>query len=98
MQKVLMSPQRVALITGLAALASGLFLSCDVTAAGSMRCNHRVVDQGMPAEEVRQLCGEPTSTEDSGSTWVYDFGSGEQLKVVRFVQGKVEFIDDRPRD
>jgi hypothetical protein len=76
---------------------SVLFAS-DAMAAESMRCNHRVVDQGMPTDEVRKLCGEPTSTEDNGSTWIYDFGSGEQLKVVKFVQGKVEFIDDRPRD
>jgi hypothetical protein len=67
-------------------------------AAGSMRCNHRVVDQGMPADEVRKLCGEPTSTEDGGNTWVYDFGPGELLKVIRFVQGNVEFIDERPRN
>ena len=76
------------------------FVLCasEAMAAGSMRCNHRVVDQGMPADEVRQLCGEPTVVEDGGFTWVYDFGAGEQLKVIKFVQGKVEFIDERARD
>jgi hypothetical protein len=98
MLKFLMSLQRVTLITGLAALASCLFPGADVTAAGSMRCDHRVVDQGMPADEVRKLCGEPTSMEDSGNTWIYDFGPGERLKVVKFVANKVEFIDERSRD
>ena len=98
MLKVMTSLQRVTLITGLAALASCLFPGSDVTAAGSMRCDHRVVDQGMPADEVRRLCGEPTATEDGGNTWIYDFGAGERLKVVRFVQGNVEFIDERSRD
>jgi len=76
------------------------FVLCasEAMAAGSMRCDHRVVDQGMPADEVRKLCGEPTSMEDSGNTWIYDFGPGERLKVVKFVANKVEFIDERSRD
>jgi hypothetical protein len=76
------------------------FVLCasEAMAAGSMRCNHRVVDQGMSADEVRKLCGEPATTEDGGNTWIYDFGAGQQLKVVRFVQGNVEFIDERPRN
>ena len=98
MLNIIMSRQRITLITGLAALVSSLFFGSDVTAAGSMRCDHRVVDQGMPADEVRKLCGEPTSMEDGGNTWIYDFGPGERLKVVRFVASKVEFIDERSRD
>ncbi len=76
------------------------FVLCasEAMAAGSMRCNHRVVDQGMSADEVRKLCGEPASMEDSGNTWIYDFGPGERLKVVKFVANKVEFIDERSRD
>jgi hypothetical protein len=79
-------------------LALSLIVAGQGLAAGSIRCDHRVVDQGMPADEVRKLCGEPTATEDGGNTWIYDFGPDEQLKVIRFVQGKVEFIDDRSRD
>lgn len=79
-------------------MAAFCFCAGDALAAGSMRCNHRVVDQGMPADEVRKLCGEPTSMEDGGNTWIYDFGPGERLKVVKFVANKVEFIDERSRD
>jgi hypothetical protein len=86
------SVKRVTLLAGVA------LLTFDAIAAGSIRCNGRVVDQGMPADEVRKLCGEPATVEDGGNTWIYDFGPVEQLKVIKFVQGNVEFIDERSRD
>jgi hypothetical protein len=84
--------KRITLLTGMA------LLTCNAIATGSIRCDGRVIDQGMPADEVRKYCGEPAVIEDGGNTWIYDFGSGERLKVIKFVQGNVEFIDERSRD
>ena len=76
-----------------------LFLfATNVLGTTSMRCGSHIVDQGTPKSEVREKCGEPAATEDGGRTWVYDFGSGQLLKVIRFVQDEVEFIEDRSRD
>jgi hypothetical protein len=98
MKKYLTGTGQFLRLSGLSFVAAFCFCAGDALAAGSMRCNHRVVDQGMPADEVRKLCGEPASMEDGGNTWIYDFGPGEQLKVVKFVANKVEFIDERSRD
>jgi len=80
--------------------ASLLFVALAIPAFATttIRCGTHIIDQGMPADEVRQHCGEPTAIEEGGRVWVYDFGSGQLLKVIKFVQGKVEFIDERPRD
>jgi hypothetical protein len=81
-------------------VASLLFVALTIPALATttIRCDSHIIDQGMPADEVRQHCGEPTAIEEGGRVWVYDFGSGQLLKVIKFVQGKVEFIDERPRD
>jgi hypothetical protein len=51
----------------------------------------------MAKDEVRNLCGEPTAIEKDGAVWVYDRHPNELLKVVKFVRGEVEFIDERKR-
>jgi hypothetical protein len=65
--------------------------------AESIRCGTHIVDIGTPAEEVREHCGEPTTIEENGTVWVYDFGPAELIKVIIFVQGEVEYIKVRPR-
>jgi len=81
-----------------AALLVLLSVAVPALATTTIRCGSHIIDQGMPADEVRQHCGEPTAIEENGRVWVYDFGSGQLLKVIKFVAGKVEFIDERPRD
>jgi hypothetical protein len=98
MREWLTNRRRFSGVFGFLLLLALGFASGDGMAAGNMRCDHRVVDQGMTADEVRKLCGPPATTEDDGNTWIYDFGPGEQLKVIRFAGGKVEFMDDRARD
>ncbi len=68
-----------------------------VNASGLLRCGTKLVQQGMPEREVIRRCGQPQSIEKDGTVWVYDFGPDEFLKVITFVQGEVEFINERPR-
>jgi len=98
MWKWLTNRGRLSGVSGLLLAFALILPSVDGMAAGNMRCDHRIVDKGMTADEVRKLCGPPVTTENDGNTWIYDFGPGEQLKVIRFAGGKVEFMDDRARD
>ena len=65
--------------------------------AESIRCGTHLVDKGMAAEEVRELCGEPTTIEEDGRVWTYDFGPADLIKVIIFNQGEVDYIKVRPR-
>jgi len=66
--------------------------------ADDMSCGTQLVTQGMTMDEVKAICGEPTAVEQNGSTWVYDQGSSQFLKVIIFVNGEVEFVNDRSRE
>lgn len=81
------------------ALATGGLLAISATTfADNMSCGTRLVTQGMSKAAVEEICGEPTSIEQSGTTWVYDQGATQFLKVIIFVNGEVEFINDRSRE
>lgn len=80
-------------------LATLLLSVCATTlASGSMRCGTRLVEQGMTKDDVVKICGEPTTTEKYGSVWIYDQKPSEMLKVLTFVNGEVDFIDERSRE
>jgi hypothetical protein len=66
--------------------------------ASEMWCGEQLVTQGMTQEQVKAICHEPTSTEKYGTVWVYDQGPDQFLKVITFVNGEVEFINDRSRE
>ena len=68
------------------------------SATGAMRCGEKLVEQGTTRSEVRQLCGEPTSIEKNGDIWIYDRGPHRLLKIIKFVQDTVEFIDEKQKD
>jgi len=82
----------LALAVALVVIASPAF------GTGTMRCATHVVDQGMTKEEIARVCGPPTARKENDTYWYYDRGSS--LLVIRlfFVDDKVEFIDDVPRD
>ena len=64
----------------------------------TMRCDGRIVDQGMTKDEVIQLCGAPTVRDEDDHYWFYDFGSGVLVTRVFFVGEEVQFIDGVSRD
>ena len=78
-------------------LVVGLMMFSLDAMAESIRCGTHLVDEGMSAEEVRELCGEPTTIEENGTVWTYDFGPADLIKVIIFIQGEVEYIKVRPR-
>lgn len=87
-----------------------LTLACAVwmpaAAAGSMRCEGRIIQEGALAAEVLGACGEPVYrdpwTLQSPHThllvvdteeWYYNFGSSQLLRLVKIRNGKVVDID-----
>ena len=72
--------------------------SLPTIASGSLRCGTKLVEQGMKKADVVEICGEPTTTEKYNTVWIYDRNPSELLKVITFVNGEVEFIDERSRE
>ena len=74
------------------------------SAAGSMRCNGRIVSEGMSAAAVLLACGEPayrdTWSEDAtggrlladSEEWYYNFGSNQLLRILHLRGGTVSEI------
>ena len=76
--------------------------------ASALRCAGKIIDNGTTKEEVRKYCGEPTCIRRPGTVfvqkagiyvpmaadteWVYNFGSGRLLQLIRFYQGKVVYL------
>ena len=74
----------------------------------ALRCQGKIIDNGNTKAEVREFCGEPTCTRKPGTVfvkksgiywpmaadeeWVYNFGPGQFIKLIRFYYGKVVFI------
>jgi len=79
-------------------LTAGALLFSVSASADEMWCGEQLVTQGMTQEQVKAICHEPTSTEKYGTVWVYDQGPDQFLKVITFVNGEVEFINDRSRE
>jgi len=81
-------------------------MATNVAWAG-VRCGSKLIDTGDFAAYVLQRCGEPESRQIiSGATgadspvveqWVYDFGTSKPLKVLTFVGGRLQRIEDGPR-
>jgi len=76
--------------------------------ASALRCSGKIIDNGNTKEEVREFCGEPTCIRKPGTVfvkksgiyvpmaadveWVYNFGPGQFIQLIRFYYGKVVFI------
>ncbi len=76
--------------------------------ASALRCAGKIIDSGNTKAEVREFCGEPTCTRKPGTVfvkksgiywpmaadeeWVYNFGPGQFVRLIRFYHGKVVFI------
>jgi len=73
-------------------------ISFSTLASGSLRCATKLVEQGMTKTDVVKICGEPSATQKNDTVWIYDRNPSELLKVVTFVNGEVEFIDERSRE
>lgn len=65
--------------------------------AGELRCGTKLVHQGMLKAEVKTLCGEPNDVEAGGEVWIYDRGAHQFLKIVKFADDVVQFIDERQK-
>lgn len=76
--------------------------------ASAFRCAGKIIANGKTKAEVREFCGEPTCTRRPGTVfvnragiyvpmaadeeWVYNFGPGQFIQLIRFYYGKVVFI------
>ena len=76
--------------------------------ASGLRCAGKIIANGKTKAEVREFCGEPTCTRRPGTVfvkksgiyvpmaadeeWVYNFGPGQFIQLIRFYYGKVVFI------
>ncbi len=79
-----------------------------VPPASALRCEGKIIDNGNTKAEVREFCGEPTCTREPGTVfvkksgvywpmaadeeWVYNFGPGQFVRLIRFYHGKVVYI------
>ncbi len=52
----------------------------------------------MTKTDVVKICGEPSAKQKNDTVWIYDRNVSELLKVVTFVNGEVEFIDEGSRE
>ncbi len=75
-------------------LATGGILVFGVLAAttvfAGMRCGGRLVEIGDTEYEVLRKCGEPSHKE--ANQWIYDRGAGSFIKILKFGNGKLQFI------
>ena len=55
-------------------------------------CSNGSVKIGDSKYDVIKKCGEPTSREDLGAVWVYDFGSKRFICYIRFAGDTVKRI------
>lgn len=76
-------------------------------AAGAMRCDSHIVDEGDLAVQVLSACGEPAYRDPwtlpraggyggyaaDSEEWYYNFGSSQLLRVVKIRNGRVVNID-----
>lgn len=85
-------------------LAPLLAASGPAAAAGAMRCDARIVDEGTRAAVVLAACGEPDYRDvwqrggegDPGGgaeDWYYDFGPSQLLRILRLRDGRVAEIE-----
>ena len=92
---LVMSKSKILFVVSLVALGlQALWLPEVAHANGSLRCGTKLVQRGMDMWKVKALCGEPTATEVHNSVWIYDRDRSELRKVITFVNGTVEFIDE----
>jgi hypothetical protein len=57
-----------------------------------IQCPGGVISVGDTRFEVTEKCGKPTSVEDNGRIWIYDYGPTEFVRYITFVQDRVERI------
>lgn len=55
-------------------------------------CANGTINIGDLKYDVIKKCGEPTTREDRGTVWVYDFGPTRFIYYIRFIEDKVERI------
>ena len=79
-------------------------VSTSVQGTSSIRCDSKVVSEGMLAAEVLAICGEPALRDvwtppgaygyaAPTEQWTYNFGSSQLLRVLLIRNGRVEIID-----
>ncbi len=82
-------------------------LSISGVAFAGIRCGSKLINVGDFSAYVLERCGEPLSRQIvSGSVgadspvieqWVYDFGRRQPLRVLTFVGGRLQRIEDAGR-
>lgn len=79
-------------------------VAAEAWAAGTLRCDSRIIDEGSLAAETVAACGEPayrdlwTFQQGQGyvaeaEEWYYDFGPAKLLRVIKLRHGRVVDID-----
>jgi hypothetical protein len=76
------------LFVGLMSFAYGI----DLDDSSECECSNGIVNIGDSKYDVIKKCGEPTSREDRGTVWVYDFGSTRFIHYITFAGDTVERI------
>jgi hypothetical protein len=57
-----------------------------------IQCPGGIISVGDTRFEVIEKCGKPTSVEDNGNIWIYDYGPTEFVRYITFVEDIVERI------
>jgi len=57
-----------------------------------IQCGGGLVSIGDSKYSVSEKCGKPTYEEDFGNVWIYDYGPGEFVRYITFVDDRVERI------
>jgi hypothetical protein len=88
--------RRLCLILGLIGslffVCSGVVFADELDDESTCQCPKGIVSIGDPRFNVMEKCGKPTSTEDSGNIWIYDYGPSEFVRYITFVDDQVQRI------
>ncbi len=60
--------------------------------AAGMRCGGKLVAIGDTEYQVLRKCGEPSYK--AANRWIYDRGAGRFIKILKFGNGKLLFIEE----
>ena len=85
-----------------------LAITASGVTAGSMRCGNDIVQRGHTFFEVLERCGKPDleydwdhryvpGVEAKLTEWVYEQGSNQFRRVLRFEEGRLRKIELRPK-
>ncbi len=67
-------------------------ISKDLRDEDSFRCASGIAERGDAKYAVQEKCGKPTSVDQGDDVWIYDFGPGQFVYYLTFLEGRLNRI------